>query len=251
MLEFGQNNPDLIVPRPASPNSSTHSERTRNNILQANLQFGHESLCLTMAESDHVLENEDEAGPFDLDASENAPDVVADPPVVDVSAPVGGVGAQAVGDVTRTHSIASNPNVVTRTVLGGVCIFKAMIDFSLVQVPRPDFNWYKVTSPAELKSGPDGALLLGYHSVDAPVFQYQDKALTRNVGLQVWPSSDTATTQTDTTTTGTRAVDVAVGPSEDSTLESISPEEFLQFQRFDASRADKESLVAANIELDK
>ena len=243
VLAFGQNNPDLVVPRPASPNSSTHSERTRNNILQANQRFGHDSLCLTMAESDQSLESEAEVVP---DANIDAPDApvaVADGPAAAADALVVDAGIPAAG---------VHPTVVTRTVLGGVCIFKAMLDFSLVQVPRPDFNWYKVTSPAELKSGPDGALLLGYHSVDAPVFQYQDKALTRNVGLQVWPSNDTATTQTDTSTVGTGAVDVAVGPSnDDSTVESLSPEEFLRYQRFDSSRADKEALVAANIELDK
>ena len=243
VLDFGQNNPDLVIPRPPSPNSTSHSDRTRNNIAQANLRFGRESLCLTMTESSS---SDDEVAPADV--------VVGDPPVEAVpdlpdAAPVDdGAAPDSPDDAPNpvdSDAVPSRRSVVTRTVLGGVCIFEAMIDFSLVQVPRPDFNWYKVTSPAELKSGPDGVLLLGYHSVDAPVFQYQDKALTRNVGLQVWPSRNVATTQTATT-----ADDDADPPSIPS-LESISPEEFLQFQQYDSTRADKEALVAANIELDK
>ena len=90
----------------------------------------------------------------------------------------------------------AEPEVAARTVLGGVCIFNALYEFEQVQVHNPDFNWYTVTTPAGFKSGPDGNFLLGYHSVDAPVFRYADKLTTRNVGLQIWPSKAIATTQT-------------------------------------------------------
>ena len=236
VLRFGCNNPDLVVPRPRSPNSSSNSTRTRLEILRENDQFGNDSLCLTM----------------DSTNSSDRDEPVLEEPVQEES--VGDEPAGAPQPENSNDPPDSRARVVSRTVLGGVCIFNAIFDFSQVQVQEPGFNWFKVTAPTRMRTGPDGEFLLGYHNIEGPVFQYADKKLTRNVGLQIWPNNPNVSTQTDVSAIETTPANVAgsndnAQPSPSSS--DTSPEEYLAFQAIDTSKADRQELVLANIELDK
>ena len=108
---------------------------------------------------------------------------------------------EQVVDVNATSNSSSidtptlgDPQV--RTVMGGITIFDAKIDFSTVTVQEPETTWYTVTPPTSMKlSG--GNYLLGYNNDMSPVFQYKEKKTTRNVGLQIKPSSAATSTQYD------------------------------------------------------
>lgn len=156
MLQFGERNPDYIVPRPCSPNSSSHSAKRGQAIDKANREFGHEALYLALSES---------SGSSAVEASETG----SEESLVDFDGALVGV----------------------RTVTGGTSIFRALLELSEVKVHEQGLNWYKVTTPAAMKknlSNDSGSFLLGYTTVDTPVFEYADKLVTRNVGLQVWPA---------------------------------------------------------------
>ena len=88
----------------------------------------------------------------------------------------------------------SDPQV--RTVMGGVTIFDAKIDFSMVTVQEPETTWYTVTPPTSMKlSG--GEYLLGYKNDMTPILQYKEKKTTRNIALQVKPSTLANSAQCD------------------------------------------------------
>ena len=158
VLEFGERNPDCIVPRPDSPNSSTHSATRRQAIDKANREFGHEALYLALSESPN--------------SSVTASESYSEESLVDFDGALVGV----------------------RTVTGGTSIFRALLELSEVKVHDKELNWYKVTTPAAIKKNPTnetGGFLLGYTTIDTPIFEYADKLVTRNVGLQVWPAQTT------------------------------------------------------------
>ena len=168
---------------------------------------------------------------------------------VDLNVAEDDAGDEESADASTQSSIQYNPvqirtaftsvdNVLT--VLGGVRLFDAILEISEPHESKQD--WYRLTAPSgvHFKSGPDGELLAGYFNAELPAFETTSKTSSRDVGLQIWPVQASFGTQT-----------LEPKPEVPKTP-SITSEEFLAFHNYvDDGRADREQLVAANIELDK
>ena len=173
-MQFGERNPEFIIPRPDSPNSSTHSETRGRAIQKANREFGHDALYLELSDSSA-------SSTFGESSTEDSTTIASN-------------------SSSRESLVDFDGALVgVRTVSGGTSIFRALIELEQYQVQDTDIDWYKITKPIATKTGKStktGDFLLGYSTVDSPVFEYADKLITRNVGLQVWPQQSSISIQT-------------------------------------------------------
>ena len=127
-MQFGERNPEFIIPRPDSPNSSTHSETRGRAIQKANREFGHDALYLELSDSSA-------GSTFGESSTEDSTTIASDSSshesLVDFDGALVGV----------------------RTVSGGTSIFRALIELEQYQVQDTDINWYKITNPIATKNG--------------------------------------------------------------------------------------------------